>query len=97
MSQHPSLKGTQKSKRHRSVLKRREKISILEKLGKWKEGNSIFGLPKVKSLRFKLKKEKAAKPTEEAAGETATGEVKPEEAKAEGKKSEEARKSKEAK
>lgn len=81
MSQHPSLRISQRGKGHRSVLKRAEKIKILEKLGKWKNGDSVFGLHKVKTLRFKIKKEKAAPaPTEEAAVE-----AKVEEAKAEAK------------
>lgn len=78
MSQHPSLKISSKAKRHRSVLKRAERIKLLEELGKWKEGNSVFGLPKVKTLRIKLKKEKAA-PAEEAAAAEAPVEAKPEE------------------
>lgn len=81
MSQHPSLRIDQKGKGHRSVLKRAERIKILEKLGKWKDGDSVFSLPKVKTLRFRIKKEKAAPaPTEEVAAE-----AKVEEAKAEAK------------
>jgi small basic protein (TIGR04137 family) len=67
MAQHPSLRSSGKSKQHRSVLKRFEKIEILKKKGLWKEGeDSVFGLPKVKVLRFKVKKEKA----QEEAAET---------------------------
>ncbi len=80
MAQHPSLKASSKAKQHRSVLKRAERIKFLEKLGKWKEGNSVFGLPKVKSLRIKLKKEKAAAaPAEEVAAAEVSEEAKPEE------------------
>lgn len=61
MTQHPSLRASSKDKQHRSVLKRFEKIEQLKKKGLWKEGeNSPFGLPKVKTLRFKVKKEKSA-------------------------------------
>lgn len=79
MSQHPSLKINQKGKQHRSVLKRAERIKILEKIGKWKEGNSVFGLPKVKTLRFKIKKEKVEEAAKvEVESEEAAVEAKPE-------------------
>ncbi len=51
-------------KRHRSVLKRLERIKILKEKGKWREENSFFGLPKIKTTKIKVKKEKAEK-TEE--------------------------------
>ena len=59
MAQHPSLRSKEKGKQHRSVLKRYEKVKALKEKEKWKEGNSVFGLLKLKILRFKLKKEKA--------------------------------------
>ncbi|OIO37764.1 MAG: hypothetical protein AUJ75_03585 [Candidatus Omnitrophica bacterium CG1_02_49_10] len=58
MSIHPSLSASGKGKRHRSVLKRRERISILKEKEKWSEEQSLFGLPKVKSMKIKIKKEK---------------------------------------
>ncbi|NQT07090.1 MAG: small basic protein [Candidatus Omnitrophica bacterium] len=67
MSQHPSLRSSGKGKQHRSVLKRFEKIKHLKEKEKWEEGMSIFGLPKIKILKFKIKKEKAA-PEEAVAG-----------------------------
>ena len=48
MSLHKSLKGSTKIIVKRNVLKRFERIDILRKKGKWKEGDKIFGLPKVK-------------------------------------------------
>lgn len=60
MSQHPSLGSADKDKAHRSVLKRYEKIKQLKEKEKWQDGDSIYGLPKVKIVRFKIKKEKAA-------------------------------------
>ena len=60
MSQHPSLLGSQKGKRHRSVLKRYEKLKHLMEKNKWDDESSIYRLPKVKSIKFKVKKEKAA-------------------------------------
>ncbi len=60
MSQHPRLRSTQKEKKHRTVLKRYERVRELKEKEKWQEGDSIFGLLKLKILKFKLKKEKAA-------------------------------------
>ena len=60
MSQHPSLRSSDKDKKHRSVLKRFERIKILKDKEKWQEDDSVYGLPKVKIVRFKIKKEKAA-------------------------------------
>jgi len=59
MAQHPSLHSKEKGKQHRSVLKRFERIKELKGKEKWKQGDSVFGLLKLKILRFKLKKEKA--------------------------------------
>ena len=48
MSQHPSLKSVSKIAAKRNVLKRFERVDLLAKRGKWKEGNRGFGLPKTK-------------------------------------------------
>ncbi len=72
MSQHPSLRSTEKSKQHRSVLKRFERLKKMKEKEEWDEEKSIFGLPKIKILKFKIKKEKAA-PDEEAVAEGAEG------------------------
>jgi len=89
MAQHPSLRSSSKSKQHRSVLKRFEKIEVLKKKGLWKEGeDSVFGLPKVKVVRFKVKKEKAAETaqaTEAQTEETAAGTEQKTQAQSEGK------------
>ena len=61
MSQHSSLRASSKTKRHRSVFKRYERIKILKKEGRLKDEDSIFGLPKVKSIKIKIKKEKVDK------------------------------------
>ena len=73
MSIHPSLNTPAKDKIQRSVLKRSEKIKTLLEKGLWKKGDSVFGLPKIKIFRIKIKKEKTAEkpPDAEAAGETA--------------------------
>ena len=67
MSQHSSLRFDPMRTRHRNVLKRYERIRRLIELEKWNERKSVLGLPKVKSLKIKVKKVKA----EKAAGETA--------------------------
>jgi len=48
MSMHPSLKAATKIATKRNVLKRFERIELLKKQGKWKEGDRALGLPKVK-------------------------------------------------
>ena len=60
MSIHPSLSSSAKAKKVRSVLKRAERLKILMEKDSWKEGQSIFALPKIKTMRLKIKKEKAA-------------------------------------
>lgn len=72
MSIHPSLGAAVKGKQAKSVLKRSEKIKYLMNKGLWKEDTKVFGLPKIKAVRIKIKKEKAAeKPAEEGAAGTA--------------------------
>ncbi len=71
MSQHPSLRSSEKMKQHRSVLKRFERLRILKEKGDWEDGKSVFGLQKVKMVRFKIKKEKTE--TAEAGAEAAPG------------------------
>jgi small basic protein (TIGR04137 family) len=80
MSQHPSLRSSDKDKQQRSVLKRYERIKVLQDKEKWDEKkDSVFGLPKVKVTRFRIKKEKAApaEGVEGAAPAEAAGTVKP--------------------
>ena len=67
MSVNPSLSSKGKGKRVRSVLKRFERLKELQEKEKWKPGNSVFGLPKLKTLRWKLKKAKKAVEAETAA------------------------------
>jgi len=59
MSQHPSLKGGQVGSKFRSVLKRYEKIKELVEKEKWEEEkDSVYQLPKIKRIKFKIKKTK---------------------------------------
>ncbi len=71
MSVHPSLTSKDKGKRSRSVLKRFERLKELQEKEKWKPGDSIFGLLKIKALRWKVKKAKKAAEAEEATAEAA--------------------------
>jgi small basic protein (TIGR04137 family) len=48
MSQHRSLKGSSKIAAKRNVLKRFERVEILKREGRWKDGQRVFGLPKTK-------------------------------------------------
>lgn len=61
MSIHPSLKISDKDKKARSVLKRSERLRIMLEKEQWKPGDEVCGLPKIKTLRIKIKKEKAEK------------------------------------
>jgi len=76
MSIHPSLTISEQDKKPRSVLKRAERIRQMQGGGKWKEGDAVCGLPKIKSVRIKIKKEKvekAADAAEVGAAAAATG------------------------
>ena len=44
MSQHASLKGSGKITSKRNVLKRFERVNLLQKRGEWKEGSRGLGL-----------------------------------------------------
>jgi small basic protein (TIGR04137 family) len=46
MSQHRSLKGSSTVGAKRSVLKRFERVKLLQARGKWKKNQSAIGLPK---------------------------------------------------
>ena len=68
MSIHPSLRSSDKNKKQRSVLKRAERLRSMLGKGQWKEGDSVYGLPKIKTIRIKIKKEKAEKVETTAVG-----------------------------
>ncbi len=76
MSIHPSLAISGKDQKQRSVLKRTERIRQMMEKGDWKEGDRVYGLPKIKTVRIKIKKEKVEKvvgtaPTAETAAAAA--------------------------
>ncbi len=61
MSIHSSFKSSDTMKRHRSVLSRLERIRLLQERGLLDiENGSVFGMPKVKHHKLRVKKEKAA-------------------------------------
>ena len=71
MSIHSSLRSGGKGKKHRSVLKRHERLKILKEKSLWSEENSVLGIPKVKMQKIKIRKEKST--TEAAAESVAAG------------------------
>jgi len=46
--------------------------------GEWKEGDDVYGLPKIKTVRLKIKKEKAAEKVVEAAATEGAAPASPE-------------------
>jgi small basic protein (TIGR04137 family) len=59
--------------RARSVLTRGERIQRLKDADRWKEGDSPFGLAKVRVYKLALKKKKKKKEEEEGAEGAAAG------------------------
>src|SRR5437763_17022080 len=56
---------------NRNVLTRAERITKLKETERWKEGDNVLGLPKVRVLKLALKKKKKAKAEEGAEGAAA--------------------------
>ena len=74
MSIHKSLATKGKLSRSRNVLKRAERITELEKSGKWKpEESSPFNLPKVRVLKVKKRVKEKKKEEGEAGAAPAEG------------------------
>ncbi|MCS7304233.1 MAG: small basic protein [Thermoguttaceae bacterium] len=72
MSIDKTLKIRRATVRNRCVLKRAERIARLKELDRWHEGDSPFGLPKVRVYKITVKKKKKSK-KEEAAQAAGTG------------------------
>ena len=51
---------------NRNVLKRAERLEKLKETERWQEGDSIFGLPKVKIQKVALKRKKKVKKLDDA-------------------------------
>lgn len=64
MSVHSSLKISGKGATDRNVWTRAERLVALKKVGKWKDGDRVVGLPKVRT-RFKVKSKKQVKASAE--------------------------------
>lgn len=73
MSLHSSLRAGSKGKKHRSVLKRHERLQSLKDKNLWNDTISVLGIPKVKMQRIKVKKEKTATDAVAGAAAPATG------------------------
>ena len=73
MSIHSSLKISGKLRGERNVWTRMERIQALKREGRWSEGDSVVGLPKVRT-RFKVKSKKQLKAEAAGSPETTTGE-----------------------
>jgi len=58
MSIHKSLKSSQSSKSKRTVHKRWERMRSLMLQKKFDSGQSVWGLPKEKIVKYKIKKDK---------------------------------------
>jgi small basic protein (TIGR04137 family) len=56
---------------NRNVLTRAERIVKLKEAERWKDGQSVLGLPKVRVLKVAMKKKKKAKAEEGAEGAAA--------------------------
>ena len=72
MSIDKSLVPKGKLVRHRSVLTRTERVQHLTDEGLWDETKSVYGLPKVKTIKAKKKVKAVKEKTEETADATAT-------------------------
>ena len=78
MSIHKSLRLKNTLVRQRSVLSRWERIEKLKESERWSDGDSVLGLPKVRT-KFKVRTRKKAKIEEaEGAGAGEAGEEKKE-------------------
>ncbi len=68
MSIHSSLRISGKMAGTRSVWTRAERIAVLRKEGRWADGESVLGLPKVRTS-FKVKTKKQLKAEAAAAAQ----------------------------
>lgn len=68
-----SLKVKAGAIKNRNVLTRAERIAKLIETERWKEGDRVLGLPKVRVQKLALKKKKKAKAEEGAAAEGGEG------------------------
>ena len=76
MTMDKSLRVRRGLVRSRSVLTRAERIERLKKADRWEDGDSPFGLAKVRVYKISMKKKKKKKQEDEAEGEEAKKEEK---------------------
>lgn len=60
-----SLKIKAGAAKMRNVMTRAERLQKLMDTDRWKEGDPVYGMPKVRVPKISLKKKKKAKKTEE--------------------------------
>lgn len=60
-----SLKIRSGSIRNRNVLTRVERLAKLQEADRWKEGDAVLGMPKVRVQKISLKKKKKVKKDDE--------------------------------
>ena len=65
-----SLKSKSRLARSRNVLKREERIAQLQFEENWKDGQSPYGLPKVRVVKASVGRKKKKKAKEDEAEET---------------------------
>ena len=76
MSIHSSLKVSGAGSGQRNVWSRMERIAALKKTNRWKDGDRVTGLPKVRT-NFKIKTKKKADDTPAAAAPAAAAKETP--------------------
>ena len=77
MSIHTSLRTkTNAAGSLRNVMKRYERVRHLMTDGRWRDGQSVFGLPKIKQVKMKARKA-SSKEKEAAAGATTAAPASP--------------------
>ncbi len=72
MTIHTSLKNRAGLAGERNVWTRVERLAALKKIGRWKDGDVVLGLPKVRT-RFKTKAKKKEAKADAAAAPAAAG------------------------
>ena len=77
MTMDKSLRTRRGLARSRSVLNRAERIARLQQADRWKEGDSPFGLAKVRVYKLAMKKKKKKAKEEEGEGAAAGGAAAP--------------------
>ena len=66
-----SLRVRRGTQGNRNVLTRAERLEKLQETERWKEGDSVFGLPKVRVEKVAFKKKKKVKKLEDDADDAA--------------------------